>query len=224
MLRFNKSSRWARSTVPALMMAAVVSWAAVIASRADLPGSKVTQEQVVRGRLVLASHDCGGCHSRGNGGNPGIDNWLTGAVESTGQGVFHIGPVPFTTRARNLTPDDLTGMGQITERQIFNALRYGLLPQDTPDVEITSMTPGQGNFPTTPHYLAPPMPWPSWRHMPDQDLWDIAAYLKHGIKPVSHKVTDSEGPPDFWVSAYTPDKIGTYPLSVFPHGSEVFTP
>ena len=32
-------------------------------------------------------------------------------------------------------------------------------PADTPDVEITASVPGQGNFPTSPHYLAPPMSW-----------------------------------------------------------------
>ena len=89
---------------------------------------------------------------------------------------FQIGPPPcglapkatgcFTTRPRNLTPDDATGLGRFTERQVFNALRYGLRPEDTPDVDITSTTPGKGNFPMRPHYLAPPMPWNAWRHMP----------------------------------------------------------
>jgi mono/diheme cytochrome c family protein len=191
-----------------------------VVSRADLPGGAVTQEQVVRGRLVMVTRACGGCHSRGNDSNPGQDKWLAGALVDSD--FFQIGP--FKTRAANLTPDNTTGLGQISERQIFNALRYGLDPGQTPDVVITSATPGQGNFPGTPKYLAPPMPWPSWRHMPDQDLWDIAAYLKHGIQAVSNKVKDSEGPPDFWASAYTPDKIGTYPLAVYPSGSEVFTP
>ena len=50
--------------------------------------------------------------------------------------------------------------------------------------------------------LAPPMPWPAWRHMPDNELRAIAAYLKRGLKPATNKVTESEGPPDFWVSAY----------------------
>ena len=220
MQRFNKPSGRVRSTLLAALMAAGVGWVAVIASRADLPGSQVTQDQVVRGRSLVVSHDCGGCHSGNHtGSNPGQGDWLVGPADAD---FFQIGP--FKTHARNLTPDDLTGMGRITERQIFNALRYGLLPQDTLDVEITSTTPGQGNFPAAPHYLAPPMPWGSWRHMSDQELWDIAAYLKHGLKPVSHKVTDSEGPPNFWAGEYTADKYGTDPLAVFPSGSEVFTP
>jgi hypothetical protein len=87
-------------------------------------------------------------------------------------------------------------------------------------VEITSTTPGEGNFPLNPKYLAPPMPWPAFRHMSDQELYDIAAYLKHGVKPVRNLVPDSEGPPDFWASEYTPDKIGTYPAPEFPTANE----
>ena len=84
----------------------------------------------------------------------------------------------------NTLPDATTGLGRFTERQIFNALRYGLRPGETPDVDITSTTPGQGNYPATPKYLAPPMPWPAWRHMSDNELKAIAAYLKRGLKPV----------------------------------------
>jgi hypothetical protein len=126
----------------------------------------------------------------------------------------------FHTRPRNLTPDNTTGIGRFSERQIFNALRYGLRPGETPDVEITSTTPGKGNFPAEPKYLAPPMPWPSFRHMADQELRDIAAYLKYGLKPVSNKVPDSEGPPDFWASVYMPDKFGTHPAPPFPTARE----
>ena len=68
--------------------------------------------------------------------------------------------------------------------------------------------------------LAPPMPWPSWRHMPDEDLRAIAAYLKQGVKPVSNKVADSEGPPDFWASEYTVEKIGPRPAVPFPTANE----
>jgi hypothetical protein len=130
---------------------------------------------------------------------------------------FQIGP--FTTRARNLTPDPTTGLGRFSERQIFNALRYGLRPGETPDVQITSTTPGMGNFPATPKYLAPPMPWPEWRHMSDDELRAIAAYLKRGLKPVRNHVDDSEGPPDFWASNYK-STIGPFPAPAFPTVNE----
>src|SRR5947209_381402 len=99
------------------------------------------------------------------------------------------------TYPSNLTPDVATGIGAHTDRQIYNALRFGLDPEDTPDVTITSTTPGQGNFPATPHYLAPPMPWSSFRHHSDENLCPMVAYLKHGIKPFANSVPDSQGPP-----------------------------
>ncbi|MEO7610992.1 MAG: hypothetical protein ABIV27_05730 [Gemmatimonadales bacterium] len=167
-----------------------------------------------RGRNVVLNHGCADCH--GKGPNPASEDYLVGVRDSTQE--FVIGP--FKTRPRNLTPDNLTGLGRFTERQIFNAIRFGLRPGETPDVDITSRTPGEGNFPAAPKYLAPPMPWPAFRHMPDQDIRDIAAYLKRALRPVRNKVPDSEGPPDFWASEYTPDKIGTFPAPDFPTSRE----
>jgi mono/diheme cytochrome c family protein len=172
---------------------------------------------ILRGRQLVVEHGCGDCHALG-GGNPNQPNWLAGMTKPEIQ-EFKIGP--FKVRPRNITPDNATGIGRFSERQLFNALRYGLRPGETPDVEITSTTPGEGNFPAQPKYLAIPMPWPAFRHMSDQDLWDIAAYLKRGVKPVRNRVPDSEGPPDFWASEYTPEKIGTYPLPPFPAAGEV---
>ena len=190
------------------------------AGRLEIPvAGSVRLEQVQRGRLLVITHACAGCH--GGGDNPANPNWLSGA--RTEQDEFVIGP--FKTRPRNITPDNVTGIGRFSARQIFNALRYGLRPGETPDVEITSTVPGQGNFPAQPKFLAPPMPWPEWRHMSDQELWDIAAYLKHGVKPVAHRVADSEGPPDFWASAYRDTTlVGPYPARAFPTSQEEFRP
>ena len=179
--------------------------------------------QLLLGRSLVLNHHCNGCHG---GADPDGDGWLAGI--KTPDQEFLIGPCAFKTgatpcfhtRPRNLTPDNATGLGRFSERQIFNAMRFGLRPEDTPDVTITSMTPGKGNFPSDPHYLAPPMPWPGWRYMSDTELWAIAAYLKRGLKPVVNKVSDSEGPPDFWASEYTVAKIGRYPAPAFPSANE----
>jgi hypothetical protein len=200
-------------------------------SRADLQIAQGSHEQVILGRQLVISHDCGGCHASrrliGGRNNPAAEGWLAGAMGP--QDEFQIGACSFsnpnakpcfTTRARNLTPDNSTGLGRFTERQIFNALRYGLRPEDTPDVDITSTQPGEGNFPSNPHYLAPPMPWPSWRHMHDGELQAIAAYLHRGLKPFSNKVPESEGPPDFWASEYVVAKIGPYPAQAYPTAIE----
>ena len=200
-------------------------WASYYASRigphpaspfptANEVSSAAANEQVKRGRALVLSHACGDCH--GGSDNPAAEGWLVGARAATD--TFQVGP--FTIRARNLTPDDETGLGRFTERQIFNALRYGLRPSATADVEITSTVAGQGNHPAQPRYLAPSMPWFAWRHMTDQELRDIAAYLKRGLKPVGNKVADSDGPPDFWASGYTVDAIGPYPASRFPTANE----
>ena len=188
--------------------------AASFAGSANMQSGQAAQDQIARGRFVVISHDCGGCH--GGGSDPASVGWLDGVRDSTQE--FHMGP--FVTRPKNLTPDNTTGMGRFTERQIFNSLRYGLRPEETPDVEITSSVVGRGNFPLHPHYLAPPMPWPAWRHLPDQDLWAIAAYLKQGLKPSRNKVADSDGPPDFWAGAYTVQSIGAYPAPPYPTKNE----
>lgn len=172
--------------------------------------------EVMRGRALVTSMACGLCH--GGALHPGQPGWLIGKSDSRPDLVFQIGP--FTTYPRNLTPDNITGMGRFSERQIINSLRFGLRPGETADVEITSTVPGQGNHPMNPKYLAIPMPWPAWRHLPDADLRAIAAYLKHGLKPVRNLVEDSEGPPDFWASEYTNEKVGSWPAPPFPTARE----
>jgi mono/diheme cytochrome c family protein len=202
------------------------------ASELEPPAER--RSEVLRGRELTAQFACSGCHggaitpaaepcapsgcrepgASADSARPPV--WLAGMVNADQE--FPIGP--FRTRPRNLTPHNTTGMGRFTERQIFNALRYGLRPGETPDVEITSTTPGVGNFPLQPKYLAPPMPWPAWRHIADDDLRAIAAYLKHGVKPMANRVADSDGPPDFWASEYTVEKYGPYPAPPFPTARE----
>jgi mono/diheme cytochrome c family protein len=216
MTRRLKISLYALSFAPIIFVLARCTTPSPSVASADMQTGQSRQDQILHGRALVVSHACGDCH--GGGSNPASFGWLDGArSEVLDVQFFKIGP--FTTRAKNLTPDNTTGTGRFTERQLFNALRYGLRPEETPDVEITSTVPGQGNFPPHPHYLAIPMPWPSWRHMPDADLWAIAAYLK-SLKPVSHKVEDSEGPPDFWASEYTVEKIGPYPALAYPTANE----
>ena len=183
-------------------------------SNATMLTGDARKAQILEGRYLVLSHDCGGCH--GGNSNPNDPRYMSGVHSELDE--FKIGP--FTTRPKNLTPDNQTGIGRFSERQIFNALRYGLRPEETPDVDITSMVPGQGNFPVHPHYLAIPMPWTAWRYMPDRELWAVAAYLKDGLKPVHNVVKDSEGPPDFWAGYYVPDTIGSYPPVPFPASRE----
>lgn len=194
-------------------------------AREKEPSQEVDRDQVLRGRHVVIEHDCGACH--GGGVDPAAENWLAGA---TGPGdEFPVGECAvdpeatpcYIQRPRNLTPDETTGIGGYTDRQLFNALRYGLRPSETPDGEITSTTPGEGGHPAEPHYLGPGMPWLEWRHIPDADLWAVIAYLKHGLRPVENEVADSDAPEDFWASRYAPGEIGSWPAPPFPTEREV---
>jgi Cytochrome c. len=217
-----------RFVTPLLSIAALCALAAWTSTSprgtSDMQVAQGSKAQILLGRKLVINHDCAGCHG---GSNPSDKGWLAGVMNP--QQEFYIGacyvanPTAkpcFITRPRNLTPDNATGLGRFSERQIFNSLRFGLRPEETPDVTITSMTPGQGNFPANPRYLAPPMPWNAWRFMSDQELWAIAAYLHRGLKPVTNKVLDSEGPPDFWASAYTVQAIGPYPAPAYPTANE----
>ena len=223
---------WVRVVVKPIIMVAAIAAAPLVllscAAPADESSDPALEQQILRGRELVLEHACSGCH--GGSFTPDGATWLVGLTPARAELEFRIGACAaqpdaqpcFLTRPRNLTPDDLTGLGRFTERQIFNALRFGLRPGETPDVEITSTTPGEGNFPVTPKYLAPPMPWPAWRHMPDEDLRAIAVYLKQGVAPVSNRVEDSEGPPDFWAGLLAPFLAeNPYPAVPFPTNNEM---
>jgi hypothetical protein len=189
-----------------------------------LPNNLASLTQVTNGRILVLTAGCAECHNRGKV-DPSDTNWLGGFIgtaSDTGQGAFTVGT--FKTFASNLTNDPNVGLGRFSDRKIFNALRFGLDPVNTPDVVITSTTPGQGNFPATPHYLAPPMPWPSFRHNTDEALWSIVAYIKHGIKLVANTVPTGTEPPDFWAGTYAAANIGPFPINLYPVGNEVYTP
>ena len=221
------SWNWVLLAVPTLALIGVTAGCgggSSSSSSTGLPLTKATLAQVTSGQAIVTSFGCTDCHNRGVD-NTADTNWMAGyigAAGGTGSGTYNIGP--FQTYAANLTPDTTTGIGRYSDNQIYNALKYGLDPAATADVTITSTTPGQGNFPATPHYLAPPMPWPAIRHLSDTQLWEIIAYLKHGIKAVNNPVPASAGPPDFWASSYTTTAVGPVTIAAYPSGNEVYAP
>jgi len=92
--------------------------------------------------------------------------WVVSVIEA---GTAWSGPwgVSFTA---NLTPDPETGLGQWTEQQFVETIRNG-------------RHQGRGR------QLLPPMPWPAFRNLNDDDLKAIFAYLKT-VKPLKNKVPD----------------------------------
>lgn len=218
--------RWTALVVPVVVVMGCQQTGAATGGDAV---AMTAADTIAKGRMAVMASGCGDCH--GGFQNPSAPNYLVGWREGTEDTLFAAAfriPTPmgvFQVRPRNLTPDDETGTGRFSERQIFNALRYGLRPGETPDVEITGTTPGQGNYPANPKYLAPPMPWPAFRFKSDDEIRAIAAYLKRGLKPQTNKVELSEGPPDFWAGMYGMlGAIGANQLPAFPAEREVAPP
>lgn len=174
-----------------------------------LPTAKATAAQVSRGRMLVTSSGCGDCHSGGTS-NPASSHWLTGYKAGDNAGAFQLGPTT-TVYAANISPDGTTGIGGHTDQQIFNVLKFGFDP-DSP-----AGGPQQ--------YVAPVMPWASFRHKSDEDLWAIVAYLKHGAGAVTNTVPANVGvPPDNWAAASSEAAVGPATTPSYPAGVEVFNP
>lgn len=157
-----------------------------------------TRDQVLHGRYLVTTMGCADCHG---GADPAAPNWLSGySAKDNPDSKFVVGPI--TAYPKNLTPDPDTGLGKWTAQQIFTALRTG--KDDS----------GQ--------LLCPPMPWPAYRNLSDDDTWAIVAYLR-SLKPVSNAVPEIEGP---GVAKGThPDCSmfyqGMQPLSPYPAANEL---
>jgi len=94
---------------------------------------------------------CGNCHmARGDQGQPLPEKGLSGGM------VFD--ELPFKAIAANITPDPQTGIGKWTDAQLALAIREGVRPDKS--------------------VIGPPMPIGFYRHLADDDLAAIIAYLR----------------------------------------------
>jgi hypothetical protein len=153
-----------------------------------------TDPRVERGRYLVSILDCNACHTpfkmTDKGPMPDMDRMLSGHPETLAmspppklQGVWawsgamtntaFAGPWG-VTYAANLTPDKNTGLGIWDEAMFIQALRTGK--------HFGSARP-----------IQPPMPWPAYRNMTDQDLKAVFAYLR-SIPPIKNHVPDYEAP------------------------------
>jgi hypothetical protein len=152
--------------------------------------------QVERGRLLISGGGCHDCHSPKKFDTgapvPDMDRPLSGHPESAGvpQPFRQAGEKVWTTHANdhltawsgawgvsfaaNLTPDQNTGLGIWTEQMFVDAIK-------------------QGKHMGTSRPILPPMPWAEYRHLPDEDLKAMFAYLKT-LKPIANRVPSPLGP------------------------------
>jgi mono/diheme cytochrome c family protein len=150
---------------------------------------------------------CGNCHTQ---------QTPTGPAEGMEQaGGLLIDFPEFTVHTPNITPDTETGIGGWTDQQIIDAIREGRRPDG--------------------RIIGPPMPIELYRHMSDEDVHALVAYLR-AVKPVRNAVAVSEyriplpqtyGPPVGAVPAVTRDDpvtYGAYLAGPLGHCTECHTP
>lgn len=158
--------RWTRWIAFAAVVSAACAALAMLSCSSPRTANQSTAAadpaaKIARGRYLVAVTGCGDCHTPGAFyGVPDTTRRLSGS-ELGWQGPWGV------TYARNLTPDQATGIGAWSEADIVKALRTGQRPDASP--------------------LLPPMPWPDIALMTDEDIHSVAAYLKT-IPAVTHEV------------------------------------
>jgi len=159
--------RWTRwtaitATLVALTVAAFTLSCATTAEKAA-PVTMTDAQKVERGLYLTTIMGCNDCHTPGTFyGSPDFGRKLAGSE------LGWVGPWG-TTYARNLTPDMEHGIGKWSADDIVKTIRTGQRADGTE--------------------VLPPMPWPMYTNLSDDDAYSIAAYLK-SLPPVSHKVPD----------------------------------
>ncbi len=110
-----------------------------------------------RGDYLVTLASCGECHTPAINGQPEADKAFAGGMEFKG---------PWgNVQSANITPDK-TGISYYDENRFLEAMRTGTV-MGRP--------------------LNPIMPWDSYRHMTDEDLKAVFAYLRT-VKPVENRV------------------------------------
>jgi hypothetical protein len=182
-----------------LAVAAGAGLAAAIAilfssSAAEASRKDGTARRVERGKYLVTAMGCNDCHTPWQmgpkGPEPDMARMLSGhpAAMKLPPAPAAQGPWLWTAAATNtafagpwgvsyaanLTPDQNTGLGIWREEDFVKAIRTGK------------------HFGVSREIL-PPMPWPAFRHLNDEDLKSIYAFLRT-IKPVSNLVPDPQPP------------------------------
>ncbi|WP_205702859.1 c-type cytochrome [Botryobacter ruber] len=171
---------------------------AATSPQAETPGNKTTDPEKLAklGEHLALIAGCHDCHTpkkmTENGPEPDFSRALSGhpaqmppppidqkEVEKKGLAVSQtltawVGPWGISYAA-NLTPHK-TGIGEWTEENFFRAMREG---------RYKGLESGR--------MLLPPMPWPMYRHMTEEELKALFAYLK-SIKPIDNVVPPPQPP------------------------------
>ena len=161
--------------------------------RADARGSAAAA-RVERGKYLVSAVGCGDCHTPKKMGAQGPEDDMAMYLAGHPEGA----PVPPPPRLEgswmaavsadmtawsgpwgvsytmNLTPDENTGIGSWSEETFVKAIRTGR--------HMGVSRP-----------ILPPMPWPAFRNLSDEDLKSIYAYLRT-VKPIHNRIPDPDPP------------------------------
>lgn len=134
------------------------SRSAVADDKIALADFKATdQDAIRRGEYVMRTADCMACHTE------------QGKAPFAGGYEFK---TPFgTLLSSNITPDSASGIGKMTERDFFNAVRHG-----------------QGSK----GFLYPAMTYTAYAKLTDEDMHDLWAYMST-VRPAVHSVDENAG-------------------------------
>lgn len=111
---------------------------------------------IKRGAYVMRTADCAACHTQNNGDMAGgykIETPFGSLISS------------------NITPERETGIGTMTERDFFDAVRHGQGSQG---------------------FLYPAMPYTAYAKLTDQDMHDLWAYMST-LKPINNAINENGG-------------------------------
>jgi len=178
-----------RTLIASIAMTSLITAGVVLAKSSQVKETK--QQEIARGEYLVTIGGCNDCHTPlkmgANGPEPDRSRLLSGHPEAmqmppapkpsgpwlwsgAATNTAFAGPwgVSF---ARNLTPDQTTGMGIWTEEMFMKTLR-------------------SGKHWGTSRPILPPMPWQDFSKMTDNDLKAVYAYLR-SIKPIKNQVPDA---------------------------------
>jgi mono/diheme cytochrome c family protein len=171
------------------------------AAPAPAAAGRAGSEAVERGRYLVTLAGCNDCHTPfkmgADGPEPDMSRMLSGHPESlpiTAAPAIEPGPFIWAgaatntafagpwgvSFARNLTPDENTGIGAWDETIFMNTIRNGR------------------------HWgvarpILPPMPWQNYREMTDEDLKAVFAFLR-SIPPIHNRIPEPLPPAEAMVA------------------------